>query len=286
VPLTSAQQLWYQSRIKELDADSKIVKIDVTKGVVHYSHTMKSDESHTKPLTPEEYVHALTVVILVNELGYSLDKIYHERHIEHGSAGSNDGLPYAVWELKSAEAYLNDVELATKSQLFGTVPLLTGGAPTFIVCATIYPVGASAELKQRCVDYREHKDYNAWILAGKPSVPAFPREYWEPDYRPYVRGGTRDLKTTCTLAEFRAVAESFHNEFFSEHPDNQLFEYVVKCLLAKIYSEKNTKRGEPYKFQVFLPHGNRKVPSRCQRKSTVCTSWPINTTLIPQATII
>jgi type I restriction enzyme M protein len=266
VALSPTQQTWYRTRIAELDPTSDVVQIDVGAGLVSYSPEIKSDESHTKPLTPEEYVHALTAVMLVKELGYPVDRLYHERHIEHGSAGSNadevdfiilddDGRPYAVWELKSSEAYSGDLELATKSQLFGTVPLLTEGAPTFIVCATIDPNGHKPELKQRCIDYREHKDYQTWIDEGKPTVPAFPRQYWEPDYQPYVRGGTRDLKTTCTLSEFRAVAESFHNEFFSEHPDNQLFEYIVKCLLAKIHSEKNTHTGEPYQFQVFLPHG-------------------------------
>lgn len=264
--LSAAQKAWYRTKIAELDPTSDVVCIDVASDQVHYSAAIRSDESHTKPLTPEEYVHALTAVMLVKELGYPVGCLYHERHIEHGSAGSkadevdfivldSDGRPYAVWELKSAEAYLGDVELATKSQLFGTVPLLTEEAPAFIICATINPIGAKIELKQRCIDYREYKDYQIWIDEGKPTVPSFPQQYWEPNYQPYVRGGVRDLKITCTLSEFRAVAESFHNEFFSEHPDNQLFEYVVKCLLAKIHSEKNTPAGEPYQFQVFLPHG-------------------------------
>ena len=84
--------------------------------------------------------------------------------------------------MKSAEAYASDLESATKLQLFGTVPLLTQGAPTFIVCATIEPSGHEPEFKQRCIDYREHKDYDAWVLAGRPPFPAFPREYFEPDY--------------------------------------------------------------------------------------------------------
>jgi hypothetical protein len=199
VALTSHQKAWYQGRIAELDPTSEVVRIDIPGNLVHYSSEIQSDESHTKPLTSEEYVHALTAVMLVKELGYPANRLYHERRIEHGSIGSNadevdflildmDGLPYAAWELKSAEAYSGDLEAATKYQLFGTVPLLTQGSPKFIVAATIAPIGAKAIFTQRCIDYREHKDYQAWIEGGKPTVPAFPREYWEPDYQPYIKG--------------------------------------------------------------------------------------------------
>lgn len=266
MPLNNAQQAWYQQAIEQLDPKHEVVKIERAANAVHYSPNISSDESHTKPLTPEEWVHSLACVMLVKQLGYPVDRLVHERHIAHGSVGSNademdiivlddDGRPYAAWEMKSAEAYASDLESATKLQLFGTVPLLTQGAPTFIVCATIEPSGHEPEFKQRCIDYREHKDYDAWVLAGRPTVPAFPREYFEPDYRPYARGTERDLKTNCTLAEFRSVANSFHNEFFSEHPDNQLFEDLIKCLLAKIYSEKNTQTGNYYEFQVLMPLG-------------------------------
>lgn len=273
MPLTNAQQEWYARSIEDLDPTREVVRLDRTGNLVHYSSKIRSDESHSKPLTPEEWVHALACVMLVKKLGYPVDRLVHERHIVHGSSGSNademdiivldgDGRPYAAWEMKSAEAYTGELENATKLQLFGTVPLLTEGAPTFIVCATIDALGVEPTLKQRCIDYREHKDYAAWVAAGKPTVPAFPREYFEPDYKPYTRGGGRDLKTTCTLAEFRAVATSFHNEFFSEHPDNQLFEDLIRCLLAKIYSEKNTQTGSHYEFQVLMPLGKPESASR------------------------
>lgn len=266
MPLTASQVAWYQTRILELDPESDVVRIDASAGLVHYSATIKSDESHSKPLGPEEYVHALTAVILVKQLGYPLDRLVHELRVEHGSAGSNsdeidfvvldeEGRPYAVWELKSSEAYPLEVNEAIRRQLFLTVPLLTNGAPRFIICATINAVGETPSITHKCIDYREHRDYQAWLDQNSPVVPSFPQQYWEPDYRPYIRGSSRDIRTNCTLAEFRSVATSFHNEFFSEHPDNQIFEFVLKCLLAKIHSEKHTPSGAPYAFQVFYPLG-------------------------------
>jgi len=264
--ITKQQEKWYVDQMKVLDPKSEVVSIEQDKGVIHYNSTIKSDESHSKDIGPEELVHALTIVILNKKMGYPLERIYHEKYIQYGSANSKpkeidilildeDDLPYAVWEMKSSQDYDKDMEGATNTQLFGTAPLLTNGAPRFVVCATIDPMTTEPLFKMRCIDYKEHKDYLTWVADTKPTIAAFPVDYREPDYQPYVRGGNRDLRTNCSLSEFRSVATAFHNEFFSEHPDNQLFENLVKCLLAKISSEKNTAVGEEYRFQITYRKG-------------------------------
>lgn len=58
-----------------------------------------------------------------------------------------------------------------------------------------------------------------------------------------------------THADFRAVASSFHNEFFGEHADNTIFVNLVKCLLAKIHDERTCKTGSSYEFQVRYTNG-------------------------------
>nr|WP_232479233.1 type I restriction enzyme HsdR N-terminal domain-containing protein [Roseomonas rosulenta] len=119
--MNDAQINWYQTAIQELDPDAEVVRIERAQNLVHYSPKIRSDESHSKPLTPEEWVHALTCVTLVKRLGYPVDRLVHERHIAHGSSGSNademdviildeDGRPYAAWELKAAEAYNTELD--------------------------------------------------------------------------------------------------------------------------------------------------------------------------------
>jgi type I restriction enzyme M protein len=78
-------------------------------------------------------------------------------------------------------------------------------------------------------------------------------------YQPFVRGGERDLRLDCTQADFRSAAASFHNEFFGEHPDNTLFANLLKCILAKIDDENQTRRGDPYRFQVFSSQGKEET---------------------------
>lgn len=267
MPLTQLQRAWYYEKISELDPDGKIVSCDPNADVVNYAPTLRTDKSHTRNSTPEELVHALAIVMLVKQLGYPIGSLYHERDVQHGSAGSRsdeidlviddeDGLPFAVWEFKSSEEFSVELERATQFQLFGTVPLLTQGAPRYIVCATIDPIlGQEPRLKIRCVDYSQIKDYSLWVVQGSNARSEFPAEYRDPDFTPYKKGGEKDLRENCTLAEFRAVATQFHNEFFAEHPDNQLFESLVKLLLAKISSEKNTPEGEEYAFQILYRNG-------------------------------
>lgn len=267
MPLSPAQKSWYFDQLSALDPDQSIVRGDLAEDKLHYCAALRTDKSHTRNATPEELVHALAIVLLVKQYEYPIEALYHEKDVKHGSTGSSfdeidlvildgDDLPFAVWEFKSAEDYASQLEPATQYQLFGTVPLLTAGSPRHIVCATIDPTpGSSVSLKLRCIDYSQVKDYSRWVLQGATALTEFPKGYRDPAFVPYVKDGAKDLRTNCSLNEFKAVATQFHNEFFSEHPDNQLFESLVKLLLAKISSEKNTPSGEEYPFQVFYKNG-------------------------------
>jgi type I restriction enzyme M protein len=267
MPLNPVQRAWYFEKIAEIDPMHEVVRGDPAADQVHYSAPVQTDKSHTRNATPEELVHALAMALLVKHYGYPATSLYHEKDVYHGSSGSSsdeidlvindaDGLPFAVWEFKSSEDYAGELERATQYQLFGTVPLLTSGSPRHIVCATIDPnIGSEPVIKIRCIDYSQVKDYALWVSQGCQALDEFPRDYRDPSFVPYVKDGEKDLRTNCTLTEFRAVATQFHNEFFSEHPDNQLFESLVKLLLAKISSEKNTPTGEEYAFQIFYRNG-------------------------------
>lgn len=265
MPLSASEQDWYFSRIRELDTSGNVVSINESDGLLVYNSSLPSDESNQRSVTPEEVVHALAVCLLTNnEFKYSLEKLYHEKYYAHGRKGTlsdevdlliydDDELPYAMWEFKSAEKYEAEQEDAIKLQLFGTAPLV--GAPRLLVYSTIKPNGATPALTLVCIDYSKYKSYESWLEAGKPSTNIFPKDYQEPGYEPLTNGGDVDLRLNCTQAEFRTVATIFHNEFFAEHPDNVLYINLVKCLLAKIYDEKQTKKGERYEFQIYYRNG-------------------------------
>lgn len=259
------EKKWYCDQIYNIDPKGEFVKIDSQKNLIIYTSKLKSDETKQKDINPEELVHALILCLLTSKkYNYSVDTLYHEKYFRHGSAGSlsdeidymiydEDKLPYALWEIKSATDYSSKENETIEYQIFGTAPL-TGGTK-YLVYATIYPKGTTPTITLKCIDYLEHPSYESWVEADSPSYSEFPNGYQDINYEPLRNGSENDLITDCTQADFRAVASTFHNEFFGEHPDNVIFVNLVKCLLAKIYDERITKKTEAYKFQIFQVNG-------------------------------
>lgn len=269
MPLSASEREWYYNKILELDPRCERVKADSTNNLIEYNHLLRSDESSHREATAEELVHALAICILTSsDYNYKLENLYHERHIEHGRKGSlsdevdlilydNDGLPFAICEFKSFEEYEREKESSIRLQLFGTAPFV--GTPKLLIYATIRPNTEKPVLTLIGIDYTKFKTHESWIGTGRPSSNIFPPEYQDLDFVPIINGGTIDLRFDCTQSEFRSVATVFHNEFFGEHTDNTLYINLVKCLLAKIHDEKSTRRGEPYKFQIFYRNGKEET---------------------------
>ena len=256
-------QAWYFAAIRSLETPA--VAVDPNAATVSYGGAIRSDESRTKPITSEELVHATTIGLLCSDAyNYPLEMIGHEIHFAHGSRGSNadevdvivynrDGLPFALFELKSAHDFDRQKYNSIQYQLFGTAPLT--GSPRLLVYGTVQPRGETPLLEAICIDYTKYKSYQAWRDAGEPHSNHFPKEYRDLHYTPLSNQGENPLNLNGTLAEFRSIALTFHSEFFGEHPDNTIYVNLVKCLLAKIYDERTTEKGKEYGFQVFQAAG-------------------------------
>ncbi|MBX2997122.1 MAG: restriction endonuclease subunit M [Caldilineaceae bacterium] len=267
--LSEEDRHWYINQINQIDPTNKVITIDEKEGIISYTSAIRSDESLQRNATPEEWVHALAICLLVSQkFEYPLSNLYHEKYYAHGRKGTlsdevdliifdSDDLPYAVWEFKSSDEYETDEEGDIKHQLFGTAPLI--GAPKLLVHATIHPRSDEAAITLKCIDYTKYPSYESWVDAGRPCSHLFPYGYQDIGYEPFTNGGNTDLRMDCTQADFRAAAAIFHNEFFGEHPDNVLFTNLVKCLLAKIYDERHTRRGDKYKFQVLYRNGKEET---------------------------
>lgn len=261
--LSDSEREWYYDAIEALGTAA--VTLDRTNATITYNSAVTSDENHVKSTDAEELTHAVTLALLHSPTyKYPLSAIGHEIHFAHGSKGSKsdevdilirdaDHLPYAMIELKAASEFDREKDDAIKNQLFGTAPLV--GSPKLLVYATVEPKGAQPKIRAICIDYARHKSYEAWKDAGAPHSTTLPADYHDLDYEPFVNQGKNDLALDSTQASFRAVALSFHNEFFGEHPDNTVFVNLVKCLLAKIHDERTRKKGEAYEFQVFNKSG-------------------------------
>jgi type I restriction enzyme M protein len=269
MPLSNAERNWYYEKIHELDPKARTVSLDRDNNLIVFNYKLRSDETNQREATPEELVHALAICMLIgNNYNYKIETLYHEKRLEHGRKGSlsdevdlilydDEGIPFALFEFKSYEEYDKELECAIKLQLFGTAPLV--GTPKLLIYATIRPNTKEPMLTLICIDYTKFRTFDKWIESNRSASNLLPPEYQDLDYRPIIKDGEQDLRLDCTQAEFRSVATAFHNEFFGEHTDNVLFTNLVKCLLAKIFDEKSTKKGEPYKFQIFNRNGKEET---------------------------
>lgn len=262
--LTKQQRDSYLAEIRRLDPAGAVVRHDDASGLLIYDPAIRTDEWLQRTDNDEELVRA-TALCLLRASGYPLSSFYIERHYKHGHPSSKrdevdllildaDDLPFAMWEFKAPGDFEPNAEEYIRYQLFGTAPLV--GAPKLLAYATVYPPDAApAALTIRCIDAIAFPAYETWVADGRPSVDTFPASYEDPHHRPYIRGGTPDLRPDRSQADFRAIAIALHAEFFGEHPDNILFSNLLKCLLAKIFDERVTKTDDPYGFQVFLQRG-------------------------------
>ena len=262
--LSEKNREWYYSALEQGSSDA--VSINRNGCVVTYHSDIRSDKSRVRTAEGEEFVHAVLISMLASdEYKYKKVNLGHEMRFAHGSRGSNadvvdviiwdeDGLPFAIIELKSAEEYDREKAAAIRYQLFGTAPLV--GAPKLLIYATVVPDSRDrAKCKLRisaiCIDYSKYRTYETWQSDGEPCFNEIPIDYRSLSFKPFKNDNENDLDLNSTPADLRAIARTFHNEFFGEHPDNTLFGNLVKCLLAKICDERTCQIGQEYDFQIL-----------------------------------
>lgn len=260
---------WYVQQLLLADPRQEVASYDQQSNSLSYSPKIRSDESLTRRADTEELVRALALALLrSNTFNYPLESFYIEKYYKHGHPSSKhdevdllildpERLPFAMWEFKTPSEYDKQGDEYIRYQLFGTAPLV--GAPKLLVFATIRPLVPKPDLDVVVIDYSRFRSFETWTASARPHARSFPYCYSDPLYVPYVNGGRFDLRHDCTHADFRAAAAIFHSEFFSEHPDNMLFSNLLKCLLAKIYDERQTKKGDTYGFQIYYDRGTEET---------------------------
>lgn len=262
--LSNKEQNWFYDQIEKYDPEGKVVTINRENKSLQYNDSINSDEVKLKKATDEELVKALCLCILSTTYQYETKSFYIEKYYHHGHPGSmrdevdliiydDENQPFALWEFKSPEEYDKDAEKYIRYQLFGTAPLV--GAVKLLVYATIRPKGDKPSLVIKCINREIYQSYEGWKEDGSQIIPDFPKMYLDISHKPFTRGGEPDLRVNSSQADFRAIATTLHNEFFGEHPDNVIFSNILKCILAKIYDERQSKRGDEYSFQIFYKNG-------------------------------
>ena len=270
--LTSDDLKAIEAAVLDLDPAGLYVKLDVSDNRIEYSASIKSHERFTSYVGTEEPVRAYWVAWLCTTGVYPPSALELERSYAYGSAGNaqldiriadpedpNDA--YALIELKAPNDWGGVNDKRIKSQLFA----LTGEEPEVSVLSlSTLQVNEAGEV--RLVGINIARDdaltYDKWRLRKSRYVDTFPVNYDKPTSEPFIVGGPRDLNLGLTRIQLDRTRLELHNKLWGgSRDDNQIYAWLVRLFLTKIYDERHTKKGDPYSFQVLFVGATKETPS-------------------------
>ena len=226
---------------------------------------------YTTSLTDEELVRAYLLLQLCTEFGYvaspqvlRVETVYKPVGRPTGKGGRADVLVrhpqdqgggcFLFVECKTPDTYDQDFKLID-GQLF-RLSLQELPRPRYLLYYTVD--STIEELRDRLVliDTTSFADFDSWDRAGQPITDAIPIRYGRPRVKRFANVDSysedyRPLDKTTSAAVFNRLREEFHDVIWAGGGtnNNEVFTYIVKLLLCKIYDEKETGPGCEYQFQ-------------------------------------
>ena len=210
---------------------------------------------------PEEKVQAEAFCRLVLEYGYSAEQIEMFVSVQMGVDVTKEAdiivyhddertKPYIVIECKSPDVSEMEFKQAV-NQAFSYAHAIAG---------TTKFVWVTKGNKQEFYRYDKESD--------KRTIEADLPYFGESDAKKYrfAKGGyytdkVKGVATRITTNDIKPVAESALTQIFKQAHDalwaggqlnpSQAFDELDKLIFCKVWDERNTKKGEPYQFQIF-----------------------------------
>lgn len=270
--LDSTERRILYKYIKRLDPEEKFVKIDLDRREIYYSEKIKQHR-RIRELTDEELCRAYCVVKLITQLKYSPECLELEKEHTIGRSTKKTSAridvlvknrddiysSFMVIEVKSPESYDKDIK-EIRTQLFQVAKLEQG--TQYLIYYTAYVV--EQELKERIVSvsFGVYDSYDKWEKEGKPNLYEIPEEYGLVKKPVFTKGGIPDLREDVSKDELETIRKDIHNVLWGggRFHGNEIFNFIMKSFLAKIYDEKETPNNKAYKFQIYYENG-RTEPS-------------------------
>ena len=99
-----------------------------------------------------------------------------------------------------------------------------------------------------------------WEIHNKwAELMGIPKEYALIKKPIFVKDKVPDLRTDVGKEELERIRKDLHDLLWGggRYQGNEIFNFVMKLFLAKIYSEKETEPGKAYDFQIYYENGNQ-----------------------------
>lgn len=251
-----------------------VESINIDKREIRYSNKMTSPRELEKLSGEEEIVRAIFLTKLVNEYGYSLDRIELETTYEVGRpkvinpridviVRDNDDNVFMFIELKAPDKFEEEQDEHIEKQLFNLAvsEIAKGHTIKYLVLLTCELEDDSFTNHAKVIDYNKYQSFNTW-KNYRDYADEIPARYGRAVKRPYIKGGDKDLEKTYSSYIFNGIKKNLHNVLWGAGgtDDNEVFSSLVNIILAKIQDESEKDNDEAYDFQSFAYDDNVEVP--------------------------
>ncbi len=171
-------------------------------------------------------------------------------------SGNGAGGAFLFVECKTPETFDSDFK-NIDGQLF-RLSLQEQPRPKYLLYYTVDLRDGGLVDRVVLIDTTTFPDYESWDLAGQPITDVIPERYGRPKRKFFANVDTestehRPLDKTSTSSVFSRLREEIHDVIWGGGGtnNNEVFTFIVKLILCKIYDEKETAPGAEFRFQRF-----------------------------------
>lgn len=243
-----------QKVVKKMDLDKKEIQYQ---GILQ-GQTIKEIKGD------EEMSRAFILTRLVNELGYSADRIEIEHEYTAGRPHTNTsridiivrdsrGNAFLFIECKSPDAYASDdKDQIIEEQLYKVAGMerTEGRSVRYLVLYTT--AESSDKVMDECIiiDTKKFPTFHEWQISRDFSN-TLPARYGKAQKTPYIKASAKDLETDFTNDMLNQLQTDLHNVLWGGGgtDDNEVFSSLTNLILAKIQDEDEKEDGNIYDFQ-------------------------------------
>lgn len=240
----------------------KVVSINWSEKKIEYTD-IKQCQKRTVAY-PEELVRAYLITKLVNELGYSPDRIEIERVYTAGRPHTNtsridvivrdvNNNAFLFIEVKNPEEYATiDKDETIEEQLFkvSAQERAEGHKVKYLVLYSVNDGNGTVSDDCIIIDNEKFPIYTDWEVS-RNSTNTLPSRYGKAQKAPYIKGSSKDLEKNFSNDMLSQLQKDLHNVLWGGGgtDDNEVFSSLTNLILAKIQEEGDREDGETYEFQ-------------------------------------
>ena len=213
---------------------------------------------------PEELCRAFLLTRLVNELGYSPDRIEIEHEYTAGRPHTitsridvivrdANGDAFLFIEVKNEDEYATiDKDSVIEEELFKLAGMerTEGHDVKYLVLYTTSDAAGTISDECIIIDNKRFPSFSDWEVS-RDYTNTIPTRYGKAQKTPYIKASSKDLETDFTNDMLNQLQSDLHNVLWGGGgtDDNEVFSSLTNLILAKIQDEDEKEDGDTYDFQ-------------------------------------